>query len=209
VGAGTRTARLRLPHPSSSSLSSRPAFALYDHVRGGWSRTSVSASASEITAGSIENRFETGWEEGTPPASGSATCSASGSCWATSSSSGWTSRVTAQPQSGSALDLWRRAHLLPGRSQARDGESISARGRVRQRTPRGLARCHRRCGLDPHREGRRRGWDELHGGQRLPSSGRQARRREHHITANYHQVGKEFFDKAWFIPVTLGLKWYF
>ena len=29
------------------------------------------------------------------------------------------------------------------------------------------------------------------------------------VTANYHAVGKDFFDKAWFIPVTIGLNWYF
>jgi opacity protein-like surface antigen len=29
------------------------------------------------------------------------------------------------------------------------------------------------------------------------------------VTANYHTVGKDFFDKAWFIPLTLGLNWYF
>lgn len=29
------------------------------------------------------------------------------------------------------------------------------------------------------------------------------------VTANYHTVGKDFFDKAWFVPMTLGLNWYF
>lgn len=29
------------------------------------------------------------------------------------------------------------------------------------------------------------------------------------VTANYHTVGKYFIDKAWFVPMTLGLNWYF
>jgi hypothetical protein len=29
------------------------------------------------------------------------------------------------------------------------------------------------------------------------------------VTANYHTIHKDFFDKAWFVPLTLGLNWYF
>lgn len=29
------------------------------------------------------------------------------------------------------------------------------------------------------------------------------------VTAHHHSIGKEFFDEVWFVPITVGLTWYF
>jgi hypothetical protein len=212
-GAGSRTTRplgwllfLLLVLPA------RPAFALYDHVRDGWvASIGVGFSKAKITAGSAENHLETGWEEGTTPRFGLGHMLGKRVMlgyeqfqWVDEQGYGAAAvRVSLQTY-GAALTFF-------------PGDPKHETGGIYLRAGAGFANA--RLAVSPDAIG---GVDSTHtekdvdegGTSYMVGGGYEFRVAKPaavgiDITANYHQVGKEFFDKAWFIPVTLGLKWYF
>ncbi|HEU4941326.1 MAG TPA: hypothetical protein VFT97_06870 [Candidatus Eisenbacteria bacterium] len=212
-GAGARTAcLLGCVALLLLALPAKPAFALYDHVRDGWvASIGVGYSRAKITAGSTLNRFETDWEEGTTPRFGLGHMIGKRVMlgyeqfqWVDEQGYGAAAVRVSLQTFGAALTFF-------------PGDPKHETGGIYLRAGAGFANA--RIAVSPDAVG---GVDSTHTEEHVDEGGtsymvgggyefRVAKPAALAIdvTANYHKVGKEFFDKAWFIPVTLGLRWYF
>jgi len=209
-GAGAKTAFGLLA--LILAFQSRPAFALYEHVRDGWvAGIGIGFSKAKITAGSKANHFETDWEEGTTPRlrlghmlGKRAMLGYEQFQWVDEQGYGDASVRISMQTFGAALTYF-------------PGNPKSETGGIYLRAGAGLSIA--RLAVSPHAIG---GVDSTHtedhvdegGTAYMVGGGYEFRVSKPcavalDITANYHTVGKEFFDKAWFIPVTFGLNWYF
>ena len=211
-GAGARTVCLLGCLTLLLVTPARPAFALYEHVRNGWiAGIGIGFSKAKIDAGPSANHFETDWEEGTTPRyrlghmlGKRAMIGYEQFQWSDEQGYGDAAvRVTMQ-SFGAALTFF------PGNPKHESGG-------IYLRAGAGLSIA--RLAVSPHAIG---GVDSTHtedhvdegGTAYMVGAGYEFRVAKPcaialDLTANYHTVGKEFFDKAWFIPVTLGLNWYF
>ena len=194
------------------ALPARPAFALYEHVRDGWvAGIGVGFSRAKITAGSLGNHFETGWEEGTTPRlrlghmlGKRAMLGYEQFQWVDEQGYRDAAVRVSMQTFGAALTYF-------------PGNPKSESGGIYLRAGAGLSIA--RLAVSPDAVG---GVDSTHTEQHVDEGGTAYMVGGGYefrvskpcaialdVTANYHNVGKEFFDKAWFIPVTLGLNWYF
>ncbi|HKO23041.1 MAG TPA: hypothetical protein VJX91_10360 [Candidatus Eisenbacteria bacterium] len=212
-GAGVRTARaFGLLALFLLAIPARPAFALYEHVRDGWvAGIGVGFSKAKITAGSDLNHFETGWDEGTTPRlrlghmlGKRAMLGYEQFQWVNEQGYGDASVRVSMQTFGAAFTFF-------------PGNPKSETGGIYLRAGAGLSIA--RIAVSPHAVG---GVDSTHtedhvdeggtaymvgGGYEFRISKPAAIALD--VTANHHAVGKDLVDKAWFIPVTLGLNWYF
>ena len=198
--------------PLLLTVPTRPAFALYEHVRDGWvAGIGFGFGKAKITAGSTLNRFESDWEEGTTPhfrlghmLGGHAMLGYEQFQWVDEQGYG-TAAVRVSVQTfGAALTLF-------------PGDPKHESGGIYLRAGAGLANA--RIAVTPDAVG---GVDSTHTEEHVDEGGTsymigggyefrisKPAALAIDVTANYHAVGKEFFDKAWFVPVTIGLNWYF
>lgn len=209
-GAGARTALGVLA--LLLAIQARPAFALYEHVRDGWvAGIGIGFSKAKIDAGPRANHFETDWEEGTTPRlrlghmlGRRAMLGYEQFQWVDEQGYGDAAVRISMQTFGAALTFF-------------PGDPKHESGGLYLRAGAGLSIA--RLAVSPHAIG---GVDSTHtedhvdegGTAYMVGGGYEFRVSKPcaialDVTANYHTVGKEFFDKAWFIPVTLGLNWYF
>ena len=212
-GASNGMARaLRLLVILFLTLQARPALALYDHVRDGWiAGIGVGYGRAKITAGSTLNRFQTGWEEGTTPrfTLGHMLGKRASLCyeqfqWVDEQGYGSAAVRVSLQTFGAVLTMYPGdpKHETGGIYLRAGGGFANARIAVTPDAVGGVDSTHTENHVD---EG---GTSLLLGGGyefRIAKPAALAI----DLTANYHTVGKEFFDKAWYVPITLGLNWYF
>ena len=208
-GAGAKTAFGLLA--LLLAFQSRPAFALYEHVRDGWvAGIGIGLSKAKITAGSKANHFETDWEEGTTPRlrlghmlGKRAMLGYEQFQWVHEEGVGdGIVRVSLQTF-GAAVTVF-------------PGDPKHETGGIYLRAGAGFVNARAAFGKQPtgadsshHEETIDEGGTAymIGGGYELRISKPAALALD--VTANYQTIGKDFFDKAWFIPFTLGLNWYF
>jgi hypothetical protein len=190
----------------------REASALEPHVRDGWvAGIGFGFGKTKITGGEALNRVESGWEEGTTPRlrlghmlGKRAMLGYEQFQWFDEQGFGPAAVRVSTQTFGAALTVF------PGNPRSETG-GIYLRA--------GVGFANARIAVSPEALG---GVDSTHHEEHLDEGGTSYMLGGGYefriakpvaigadITANYQAIQKEFFDKTWFIPVTVGLNWYF
>jgi opacity protein-like surface antigen len=194
------------------AIHTRPAFALYEHVRDGWvAGIGFGYGKAKITTGSTFNGIETSWEEGTTPRF------RLGHMLGRRMSLGYEQFQWLDEQGLGSAAVRVSVQTFGAAFTFYPGNPKTETGGIYLRAGAGLANA--RIAVTPDAVG---GIDSTHTEEHIDEAGTSYMVGAGYefrvakpcafgldVTANYHTVGKDIFDKAWFIPITLGFNWYF